>query len=244
MKQPDLYPEQEHTQDKISGIQTITPIAHIRTDFSTKFGIPRQSNVVEDLEATIVFEEAYRDPNALRGLEDYSYIWLIWQFSESVRDAWSPTVRPPHFKGNKRMGVFATRAPFRPNPLGLSSVRLEKIVIDPDLGPVIHVRGADLMNGTPIYDIKPYIPTDCHPDSDSGFSHPHGAYTLEVHFPPEHLTRIPDDKQEALIQVLAHDPRPSYHEDPERIYGVEFAGFDVRFRVDGLHLTVCEIVSL
>lgn len=221
-------------------------IAHIHTDFSTKFGIPRQSGIIDELKATIRFTPKYRDPMALRGLEGFTHIWLIWKFSESVMENWSPTVKPPRLGGNKRVGVFATRSPFRPNPIGLSCVKLERIELSTPEGPVLHVAGADLMDGTPIYDIKPYIPyADCHPDAVGGFSDAVKDYALEVEFPEELLNKIPEDKRAALMQVLAQDPRPGYrHDDPSRRFGVEFAGFDVRFTVDGERLSVCDIVIL
>ena len=217
-------------------------VARIRSDFKTKFGIPRQSGLVDELEAAIVFEEPYRDPNAVRGLEAFSHLWLIWQFSEAVRTSWSPTVKPPRLGGNTRMGVFATRSPFRPSPVGLSCVRLKEITMDPELGPVIHVFGADLMDGTPILDIKPYVPyADCHPDALEGFTGQNRDYTLQVEFPEKLLDEIPPDRRAALKGVLAQDPRPSYQNDPERSYGLTFAGFDVRFRVNGNALTVFDV---
>ena len=219
-------------------------IARIRTDFPTKFGIPRQSGLVKELQGRIVFEPEYRNPEAVRGLEDFSHVWLIWEFSESKRDGWSPTVRPPKLGGNIRKGVFATRSPFRPNPIGLSAVKLEKVDIHPELGPVLHVSGADLMDGTPIYDIKPYIPyADCIPDAKGGFTRETDNSLLEVIFPENLLEIIPFEKQKAVMQILAFDPRPSYQEDDERIYGVEFAGFDVRFRVKGRVINVVEVVK-
>lgn len=220
-------------------------IARIRTDFPTKFGIPRQSGLIKALKAVIVFEPEYRNPDALRGLEGFSHIWLIWEFSEAVRDKWSPTVRPPRLGGNKREGVFATRSPFRPNAIGLSSVKLDGIELHPDLGPVLHVSGSDLMDRTPIYDIKPYLPfTDSHPEAVGGFADPYKDYALEVDFPEKWICFIPEERREALLGVLAHDPRPSYQNDYERIYGLEFAGFDIRFTVWGTLLSVCEVVPL
>ena len=214
-------------------------IAHIRSDFPEKFGIPRQSGLVEELKATVVFEPEFRNPDALRGLEDFSHLWLIWQFSRSVREDWSPTVRPPRLGGNERMGVFATRSPFRPNPIGLSCVALRGVEIDPELGPVIHVSGADLMDGTPIYDIKPYLPyADCKPDALGGFASAPKQATLKAECPPELLTHFPADRREALLAVLAQDPRPSYQNDPQRVYGMAFAGFNVQFTVEGDTLTV------
>lgn len=222
---------------------TIQVIAHIRSDFHTKFGIPRQSGLVDALRATVVFEPEYRNPDALRGLEEFSHLWLIWQFSEAVRDTWSPTVRPPRLGGNTRMGVFATRSPFRPNPIGLSCVKLVGIEKDPELGHVLVVSGADLMDGTPILDIKPYLPyADAHPEALGGFTGNMGGKVLEVAFPPELLGKVPEDKREALTGVLSRDPRPSYQHDPDRVYGMAFAGLEVRFTVDGdvLHVRSVE----
>lgn len=217
-------------------------IATIRSDFPTKFGIPRQSGLVEELRATVVFEPEYRSPDALRGLEDFSHLWLIWQFSEAVRDKWSPTVRPPRLGGNTRMGVFATRSPFRPNPIGLSCVRLEGIRREPELGHVLEVSGADLMDGTPILDIKPYIPyADSHPEALGGFAAVPAGETLEVVIPPDLLEQVPEDHREALRGVLAQDPRPHYQKDPDRVYGFLFAGMEIRFSVDGDRLTVRDI---
>ena len=215
-------------------------IARIHTDFSTKFGIPRQSGLVEVLEATVVFEPDYRFPEAVRGLEEFSHIWLIWQFSQSK--GWSPTVRPPRLGGNQRLGVFATRSPFRPNPIGLSSVRLTGIERHPTLGPVLHVAGADLMDGTPILDIKPYIPYgDCHPDAAGGFTDRRERQVLEVVLEEPWRSLVPPNRLEALTGVLAQDPRPSYQHDPSRVYGMGFAGLDVRFTVAGSVLMVVEI---
>ena len=217
-------------------------IARIHTDFPTKFGIPRQSGIIASLQGKIVFEPEYRNAEAVRGLEDFSHIWLLWEFSEAVRDSWSPTVRPPRLGGNVRKGVFATRSPFRPNPIGLSSVRLEKVDIDPQLGPVLYVSGADLMDGTPIYDIKPYIAyTDSHPDAVSGFASTPAEYLLDVDFPEELLQKVPETQRESLIEVLAHDPRPQYQDDPNRVYGMEFAEMEVKFRVEGCRLVVVQI---
>ena len=222
------------------GIMTVRPIAHIRTDFPEKFGIPRQSGRVPDLEARIVFEPPYRNPDALRGLEGFSHLWLLWQFSAALRGdgEWQPMVRPPRLGGNVRMGVFATRSPFRPNPIGLSSVELEKIELTSDRGPVLHVRGADLMDGTPIFDIKPYVAyADSHPDALSGFL---GAATfkkLRVTLPDGVSEPLP----EGLIDVLSNDPRPRYHDDPERVYGMQYAGHEVKFRVSGDELIVLSI---
>jgi tRNA-Thr(GGU) m(6)t(6)A37 methyltransferase TsaA len=219
-------------------------IARIHTDFPTKFGIPRQSGIIASLQGRIVFEPQYRNPEAVRGLEDFSYIWLLWEFSKAVRDTWSPTVRPPRLGGNVRKGVFATRSPFRPNPIGLSSVRLEKVDIDPKLGPVLYVSGVDLMDGTPIYDIKPYITyTDSHPDAVSGFASTPAEYLLEVDFPDNLLQKMPESQRESLIEVLAHDPRPQYQDDPKRVYGMAFGGMEVKFKVEGIQLTVLEVKS-
>lgn len=219
-------------------------IARIETDFPEKFGIPRQSGLVEELKGTIVFEPEYRKAEALKGLEGYNYIWLLWQFEGVERDNWSVTVRPPRLGGNKHMGVFATRSPFRPNPIGLSSVKLERMEWDTDRGPVLHVSGVDLRHNTPIYDIKPYLPyVDCHMDATGGFAHQVKDYELQVVFPEELLARFPAEKQAAIIAVLKQDPRPSYHNDPTRKYGVAFAGHDVRFVVDGEVLTVIEVVK-
>lgn len=217
-------------------------IARIHTDFPTKFGIPRQSGMIASLQGRIVFEPEYRNAEAVRGLEEFSHIWLIWEFSEAVREDWSPTVRPPRLGGNVRKGVFATRSPYRPNPIGLSSVKLERIEIDPKLGPVLHVAGADLMDGTPIYDIKPYIAyTDSHPEAVSGFASKPAEYLLNVDLPEALLQIIPETQRESLIEVLAHDPRPQYHDDPERVYGMEFGGMEVKFQVEEMRLKVVEI---
>ena len=220
-------------------------IAIIHTEFPEKFGIPRQSGLVEELEAKIVFEPPYRNPDALRGLEGFSHIWLIWSFSRAQRGRWSATVRPPRLGGNARMGVFATRSPFRPNAIGLSSVRLERIEQSPELGPVLHVRGADLLDKTPIYDIKPYLPfTDSHPDAVAGFAAETEGYALEVEFPPDLLLRILHERRSALLGVLRQDPRPSYQEEAGRVYGVAFAGYNVRFTVEGKRLRVCGVEAL
>ena len=217
-------------------------IAKIHTEFPTKFGIPRQSSIIESLKGTIVFEPEYRNPDAVRGLEEFSHLWLIWEFSEAKRDEWSPTVRPPRLGGNIRKGVFATRSPFRPNPIGLSSVRLEHLEMDPKLGPVLHVTGADLMDGTPIYDIKPYIAyTDSHPDAVSGFASKPAEYLLEVEFPKELLEKVPLDQRESLTAILAHDPRPQYQDDPERIYGMTFGNLEIKFKVNGRCLSVVDL---
>ena len=212
---------------------SIQVIARMHSDFATKFGIPRQSGLVEELRSTIVFEPEFRNPDALRG---------IWQFSEAVRQGWSPTVRPPRLGGNTRMGVFATRSPFRPNNLGLSSVKLLGVEQTEKYGTVLHVGGADLMDGTPIFDIKPYIAYgDSHPDARGGFTDTAGEFLLKVDFPADLLKILPEDKQEAAIGVLSHDPRPSYQRKPDRIYGLTFAGFDIRFKVAEDVLTVTEV---
>ena len=224
---------------------TISIIARMKSDFPTKFGIPRQSGLVEELRSTIIFEPEFRNSDALRGIEGYSHLWLIWQFSEAVRTEWSPTVRPPRLGGNTRMGVFATRSPFRPNSLGLSSVKLLGVEETEEYGTVLHVGGADLMDGTPIFDIKPYIPYgDCHPEATGGFTDTAGDFLLKVNFPQELLEKLPEDKQEAVIGVLSHDPRPSYQRKPDRIYGVTFAGFDIRFQVRDDVLTVVDVIKV
>jgi len=224
------------------GAQEMKIIAHIRSDFPTKFGLPRQSGLVSELRAEIVFEPEYRNPDALRGLEGFSHLWIIWEFSEAKRDSWSPTVRPPRLGGNTRMGVFATRSPFRPNPIGLSCVEILGIRQDKELGTVIEVGGADLMDGTPIYDIKPYIPyADAHPDAKEGFTAQNQGYRLEVEIPEELQKRVAQDKLEGLYGILAQDPRPSYQDDPERVYGFEYAGYEVKFRVCGNRLCVEKI---
>ena len=222
----------------MSGAQELRVIARIETDFSTKFGIPRQAGVVEALEGRIVFEPEFRNADALRGIEGFSHLWLIWQFSEAVRSDWSPTVRPPRLGGNARMGVFATRSPFRPNLLGLSCVRLLGVEQDPARGPVLRVAGADLMNGTPIYDIKPYLPyADCKPEASGGFA-PDAGEKLRVVFSPGTEEIIPAAKRAALRGVLENDPRPRYQDDPDRVYGMDFAGLNVKFRVENGTLTV------
>lgn len=219
-------------------------IARIHSAFPTKFGIPRQSGLVEELKATIVFEPEYRNPDALRGLEGFSHLWLIWQFSQAVRKDWSPTVRPPRLGGNTRMGVFATRSPFRPNPIGLSCVGLAGVELHTPQGPVIHVTGADLMDGSPIYDIKPYIPyADCRPQAVGGFASTPKEASLEVEISPELLSQVPQELREALLGVLAQDPRPTYQHDPERVYGMAFGGLEVRFTVEEPVLHVREITA-
>lgn len=218
-------------------------IAKIENDFTEKFGIPRQSGLSDSMVSRIVFEPEYRNDDALRGIEGFSHLWLIWQFSQAIREDWSPTVRPPRLGGNTRLGVFATRSPFRPNPLGLSSVRLlgtEKT----ENGTVLLVAGADLMNGTPIFDIKPYIPyCDSHKDATGGFTDTAGDFLLQVDFPEEHLSKLPKEKQAGLLEVLSHDPRPSYQNDPDRIYGLTFGAWDIRFTVKDNTLRVQEVTE-
>lgn len=217
-------------------------IAVMHSDFPTKFGIPRQSGLAEALQSTIVFEPAYRNPEALRGIEGFSHLWILWQFSQAVRQDWSPTVRPPRLGGNTRMGVFATRSPFRPNAIGLSCVRFLSVEHTQDMGTVLHIGGADLMDRTPILDIKPYIPyCDAHPEAMGGFTQNAGDYLLEVDFPENLKQRLPAEKQEAICQVLSHDPRPSYQKDSDRVYGLSFAGHDIRFTVKDKVLTVVDV---
>ena len=217
-------------------------IARIHSDFSSKFGVPRQSGLVDALESTVVFEPEFRNADALRGLEGFSHLWLVWVFDQAIRETWSPTVRPPRLGGNQRMGVFATRSPFRPNPIALSSVKLAGIEQTSEFGTVLKIRGADLMDGTPILDIKPYIPyADSHPDAVGGFASAPAGETLKVHIPPELMALVPENRLEALRGVLAQDPRPHYQDDPERVYGFGFAGLEVKFSVDGTHLIVSDI---
>lgn len=220
----------------------IHSIAHIENGFSEKFGIPRQSGLAPSLEARIVLEPEYRIKEAVRGLEEYSHIWLLWEFSEAVREDWSPTVRPPRLGGNQRMGVFATRSPFRPNPIGLSSVRLVRVDWEDSRAPVLIVAGADLMDHTPIYDIKPYLAfTDSHPEALGGFADRHLEHKLEVEISPEWMKQIPQELQEGLMEILAQDPRPGYQRDPNRIYGLGYAGWEIRFQVEDNHLVVREV---
>lgn len=215
-------------------------IGHIRTDFPSKFGIPRQSGLIDDLKGKIVLEPEYRNPQVYKGIEEFSHIWLLWGFSEAKKEHWSATVKPPRLGGKKRMGVFATRAPFRPNNIGLSCVKLDRVEQDEKDGPVLWVAGVDLLDGTPIYDIKPYIPlTDCHPEASEGYTRETKIHELKVEFPEELLNQYPEEKRQAVLGILAQDPRPTYFQDPERVYGVPFAGFDVKFRVDGDLLIVC-----
>mgnify|MGYP001851138586 FL=1 len=225
-----------------SGVVQMKPIAKISCDFPDKFGIPRQSGLVDELEATIIFEPEYRDPNSLRGIEDWSHLWLIWQFSRNLRDGWSPTVRPPRLGGNRRVGVFATRSPFRPNPLGLSCVKLLQVVDTENHGRVLIVSGADLMDGTPIYDIKPYLRyTDSRPDASGGFADEVFDRSLDVSFPPELLAKLPENRQNAVVEILSMDPRPAVQDDPMRIYGMRFAGYEIKFTVDGRCLRVVSV---
>ena len=220
-------------------------IARIHTDFPTKFGIPRQSGLASALESTIVFEPEFRNPDALRGIEDFSHIWLIWQFDRALREGWSPTVLPPKLGGKTRVGVFATRSPFRPNSIGLSSVRLTGVELQTKDGPILHVAGADLVDETPIFDIKPYLPyADAHPDAVDGFEGKRHAEPLRVVFPPELEAQIPPEKREGLRQALACGPIPGYQHDPTRRYGFNFCGRDVRFTIEDGTLTVVEIVML
>lgn len=229
----------------MSDLHTVRAIAHVHSDFPSKFGIPRQSGLAESLQATVVFTPEFRVAEAVRGLEGYSHIWLIWQFSEAVRDTWSPTVRPPRLGGNVRMGVFATRSPFRPNSLGLSCVRLTRVELHPELGPVLHIAGADLMDGTPVFDIKPYAPyADCHPEASGGFTEQTAWQPLEVDFPAQLLLRVPADRRQALQEVLAQDPRPSYQRGTARTYGMGFAGLNIRFTVTGSTLHVLSVDAL
>ncbi len=219
-------------------------IAHVHSDFSSKFGVPRQSGLVEDLESTLVFEPEFRNEDALRGLEGFSHLWLVWVFHQAARGEWSPTVRPPRLGGNARLGVFATRSPFRPNPIALSAVRLAGVERTAGQGTVLRLRGADLVDGTPVLDIKPYLPyADCVPGALEGFAAVPAEEAVEVAIPPDLLERVPPDRREALRGVLAQDPRPRYQEDPDRVYGFGFAGLEVRFSVSGGVLTVWEILE-
>ncbi len=218
-------------------------IARMESEFPSKFGVPRQSGMVEELRSTVVFEPEYRDPAALRGIEGFSHLWLVWGFHKAQRDTWAPTVRPPRLGGNERMGVFATRSPFRPNPLGLSCVKLEKVELKTARGPVLRVSGADLMDGTPIYDIKPYIPyADCHPEAKEGFALP-PEQKLTVNISPAMAARVPAGRLEALKGVLSWDPRPHYQDDPARVYGMAFAGLEIKFTVAGETLTVVDVTG-
>ena len=217
-------------------------IAHLHNDFSTKFGLPRQSGLAKNMLSTIVFEKEYQVPEALRGLDGYSHLWLLWEFHQAKRESWSPTVRPPRLGGNTRMGVFATRSPFRPNPIGLSCVKLEEIKKTAEHGYVLIVSGADLMDGTPIFDIKPYLPyADCHPEATGGFAQDVMGHALKVKFPEEWLEKIPEDRRETLLSILEQDPRPGYQQDPGRIYGFAYGQWEIKFRVEGESLTVCQV---
>ena len=219
----------------------IRPIAHIRSDFGSKFGIPRQSGVVPELQSYVIFEPEFSSREALRGIEGFDYLWLIWEFSANRQSGWSPTVRPPRLGGNIRQGVFATRSPYRPNPLGLSSVRLDAVVETPE-GLALRVLGADLMDGTPVYDIKPYVDSDVHAGARFGFASGAWERRLEVDFPPELLELLPEDRRAGCIGVLEQDPRPAYQHDDGRVYGLSFAGRNIRFTVAGgvLHVTAVE----
>lgn len=220
-------------------------IGHIRTDFPSKFGIPRQSGLIDGLKGKIILEPEYRNPQVYKGIEQFSHIWLLWEFSEAKKEHWSATVKPPRLGGKTRMGVFATRAPFRPNNIGLSCVKLDRVEMDEKDGPVLWVAGVDLLDGTPIYDIKPYIPlTDCHPEASEGYTKETKIHELKVEFPEELLNQYPEEKRQAVLGILAQDPRPTYFQDPERVYGVPFAGFDVKFKVDGDTLVVCGLERL
>lgn len=223
----------------------VTVIGHLRSGFKTKFGIPRQSGLALEVKSSVVFEPEFRNPEAFRGLDSYSHIWLLWKFSETERGTWNATVRPPRLGGNTRVGVFATRSPFRPNPIGLSCVKLDEIEFDKTLGPVLHISGADLMNGTPIYDVKPYVPyADRIDDAAGGIADAAPARTLEVEIPPEILARIPEAEQSALRAVLAYDPRPAYQDDPGRIYGFEYSGMEIRFTVHAAKLTIVSLAVI
>ncbi len=220
-------------------------IAHVRTGFPEKFGIPRQSGLVEAARGRVIFVPEYRSVEAVRGLDEFSHIWLLWQFSVSHRDNWTATVRPPRLGGKKRVGVFASRSPFRPNDIGLSCVRLERVEYDDALGPVLCVAGVDLLDGTPVYDIKPYIPlTDCRPEATEGYTEETKQHELNVIFPEDLLRIYPESEREAAVGILAQDPRPAYVMDPERTYGVSYAGFDIKFRVEEDVLTVCGVIPL
>lgn len=222
---------------------SLKPIAHIHSDFTEKFGIPRQSGLVSTLQAKIIFTEEFRNEDCCRGIEEFSHLWLIWGFSKNQKNKWTPTVRPPRLGGNKRKGVFASRAPFRPNPLGLSSVRLEKYIPSSSEGPLLYISGADLLDGTPIYDIKPYLSfTDSHPEAAGSFSTKALEHHLTVHCKETLMHLIPKEKRQSLLDCLSLDPRPSYQHDPERIYGMNYAGFDIHFKVNDTDLFVTEII--
>ncbi len=233
---------QQPNQPTATAEVSLKIIARIRTEFPDKFGVPRQSGLVEALQGQIIFEPDFRNTDALRGLEDFSHIWLLWSFSQAIRQGWTPTVRPPRLGGNTRLGVFATRSPFRPNPIGLSSVKLERIDLHTPEGPVLHVRGADLMDNTPIYDIKPYLPfVDSRPDASGGFAAPLRDYALQVEIPQAVLRQIPSQRLDSLRAVLSQDPRPAYQQDPQRVYGMDFAGLRVKFTVSGNVLAVLSV---
>lgn len=219
-------------------------IARIHTDFPTKFGIPRQSGLVSELVGEIVFEPEYRRAEALLGIEEFSHLWLLWEFSQAKRENWSATVYPPRLGGKEKRGVFATRSPFRPNSIGLSCVKLERVVWESEVGPKLIVSGADLMDGTPIYDIKPYLPyADAHPDALGGFGEAHKEDGIQVVFPEVFLNRLPENKRQAVLRVLEQDPRAAYNKQPDYVYGMEFAGYDIRFRVQDNVLTVCDVIT-
>ena len=228
-----------------NGAHPIKPIGRIRSPLKTKFGVPRQSGVIEELKGQILMEPEFRHPDYFRGLEEFSHIWLLWQFSKSVGHKVSPTVRPPRFGGSRRVGVFASRSPFRPNSIGLSCVRLDRIEIHPELGPILHISGADLADGTPIYDIKPYLPyADTRQDAVGGYTEKLSDLNLKVSFPEHLLKDIPESKRAMLLEILSHDPRPAYQKDPDRIYGLEFDGFDIRFSVSDSSLEVKEVNAM
>lgn len=219
-------------------------VARVHTDFPTKFGIPRQSGLVEELRGEIVFEPEFRRPEALLGIEEFSHLWLLWEFSKAKKENWSATVYPPRLGGKEKRGVFATRSPFRPNPIGLSCVRLKEVLWEDARGPVLVVTGVDLLDGTPVYDIKPYLPyTDAHPEAEGGFGEQHKEDGIEVIFPGEFLEKIPPEKRETVCRVLAQDPRAAYQKQPDSVYGMQFAGFDIRFTVQEGVLQVCDVIS-
>ena len=240
-----MQPEQKVMKQEERGtvMGELQKIAVIRSDFPEKFGIPRQSGIIDELKAEVIFEKPFRDPNCVMGLEEFSHIWLLWEFSGNLDAGWSPTVIPPRLGGKIHKGVFATRSPFRPNPIGLSCVKLDRIEMRRGFGPVLHISGADLRDKTPVYDIKPYIRyTDCHPDAVSGFADGVKDYRLDVVFPDELLEKLPEEKRSAAVRILSEDPRPAYQENPERRYGTAFAGWDIRYHVRDGVLTVCEVV--
>ena len=229
----------------MNGEMTLKVIARMKSPYPGKFGIPRQSGRVPEAVSRIVFEPEYRNPDALRGLEGFSHLWIIWQFSEAESNGWSPTVRPPRLGGNRRMGVFATRSPYRPNPIGLSAVRLERVELDPEKGPILHVRGVDMLDGTPIYDIKPYLPyADAHPDAKGGFGEEQRERHLRVEIPEELLARIPEEERQNVLALLSEDPRTAYIHDEEREWGIAYAGFNYLFYVRGEVLTVMDVLTI